>query len=147
MDTLLSQVLSIYNRQTPLFRRIIKMYGIFCCYLIVRIIYIKLYRKYKQLPPGPVGYPIFGCFISLLTKGYNFFIDMARNNHSKICLIPLGSLQAILINDDELIKEILNKDCIQWRPKNMFTMDKTKILELMREEKFGKQDVDFFKQI
>ena len=127
MDTLLSQALSIYNRQTPLFTKIIKICAISCCYLIVRNIYIKLYRKYKQLPPGPVGYPIFGCFISLATKRHNFYIDMARINNSKckICLVPLGSLQTILVNDDKLMKELLNKDCVQWRPKNMFAVDIT----------------------
>ena len=133
MEPVLSQLLSFYNRQTSFFKNTLKICGISCCYLIIRGVCIKLWRKYKLLPPGPVGYPIFGCFLSMAMKGHNFYIDIARINNCKykLCTLPLGSLQCILINDDKLMKQILNDEHTQWRPHNLLAMDATADLSKM----------------
>ena len=87
MEPLLKQALSVYNRHTSFYKNAIKICGISCCYLLIRSIYIGLYRKYLALPPGPIGYPIFGCFISMATKGPKFYIEMARMNNSDMHIV------------------------------------------------------------
>eukprot|EP01084_Bolivina_argentea_P056021 102584_1 len=100
-----------------------KITSLFIIYLIARFIMIKLYRKYSKMPPGDVGYPIFGSFFSVATKGHQFYIDIVRQNvHNKICTIPMGQLPMICINDVKLMRDILNNEAVQYRPKNMFQL-------------------------
>ena len=72
-----------------------------------RYVIIKLYRKYKNYPPGPIGYP----FIGNLLNWFNSQ-KLMRNlgfKYNEIVFFTVGNENICIINSSKLWKKLLNK--------------------------------------
>merc|ERR1712228_621130 len=102
------------RRKLHILRKFFSLCGL---YLIGRYILIKLYRKYKKLPSGPVGYPIFGSLLSIISKGHKYYIELAQQSDAKICTYSIGATRIYSINDVKLMKSVFDKDSALFLPK------------------------------
>eukprot|EP01084_Bolivina_argentea_P170498 295434_1 len=72
---------------------------------ISRNVYAHLYRKYKNLPPGPIGYPIFGSFLEMRRDSLKFFSSLPLF-YGPISCFTLGNTNIISINDPLIARNI-----------------------------------------
>ncbi|XP_022875652.1 isoleucine N-monooxygenase 2-like [Olea europaea var. sylvestris] len=84
--------------------------------LLAAIIIFKwaVYKKWRSLPPGPIGLPVIGCLIQMITNKptFRWIHKVMDDMHTEIVCIPLGRVQIISVSSPELAREFLKKQDI-----------------------------------
>ncbi|KAM3967166.1 putative cytochrome P450 304a1 [Aphomia sociella] len=94
------------------------MIGTIAASVIILLLLIQLYKNaYKKpcnFPPGPPSLPVYGAYWIVLATEYNnlsaAFCKIGRRYSTKLVGLFLGAIPAVIINDSELIKEMLNRE-------------------------------------
>lgn len=74
-----------------------------------------LYRKYRRLPPGPVGIPFIGSMVSFVSNQASFVLSQPKL-YGDLSYFQLGKHNVILINNTKLMKQLLDNRALQYRP-------------------------------
>eukprot|EP01084_Bolivina_argentea_P128272 226762_1 len=70
----------------------------------IRKLYNDIHRKYKKFPPGPVGYPFFGCLFSCIDiPKYAAYL---ASNYGPITMVYIGSQPFVFLHSIKYINEI-----------------------------------------
>ena len=80
--------------------------------------YYSLYFKYKRYPPGPVGLPFLGMWLSRwnLLNYYAFPVQIARD-YPQLCMYPYGPWSyGVMINDKRLMVRLSKMEQFASRP-------------------------------
>ncbi|XP_074648421.1 cytochrome P450 1A1-like [Tubulanus polymorphus] len=85
--------------------RFINVFMLFCGSYILWLIYNEYFRWY--LPPGPWGLPIIGHLTSIGKNPHLTFMKM-RAKYGDVFRIRLGGFPTIVVNGNELIREVTN---------------------------------------
>eukprot|EP01084_Bolivina_argentea_P303021 523114_1 len=101
----LKGTLKTWAKQYPTTAKSLKYLTMLCSALYARKICIKLFRKFRHYPPGPVGIPFFGCFWNVGIYPFYFFTYIAQQ-YGDIVSVPLFWNSSIYINDPKLVHEI-----------------------------------------
>ena len=111
--TILQDFLSIDNRHNTfetclrLLRRnkfiqiIVAIFGL----TALRNIAWKMHRKINKLPPGPIGWPIFGVFFNIAYDAL-YPLKMSKK-YGPITFLPNLGLNFVLLGDTALVKQLL----------------------------------------
>ncbi|CAK1545867.1 unnamed protein product [Leptosia nina] len=87
----------------------IAVLGVFIKHLIN-----EAYKRHENFPPGPPKLPVYGGYWIILSKALNDLgraaIRLSKEYNSKIVGLYLGPCPQVIINDQELIKEVLNRE-------------------------------------
>eukprot|EP01084_Bolivina_argentea_P024360 45402_1 len=80
--------------------------------LLIRYIYCKLIRYMYQLPPGPIGFPIFGVLLSIKPP-FIRIPDFAKiaEKYGPVTMFSLGPLSEVLISDSKIAKQVIRQRC------------------------------------
>ena len=73
--------------------------------VIARRLYHVIYRKWNKLPPGPIGYPLLGSFLSFASDPF-YPLKMSQK-YGGIVSIPFTVGYFIVLSDVKLVKELL----------------------------------------
>lgn len=76
--------------------------------LLQAFISIRKGSKSSRLPPGPLGFPIFGNLFHLGEKPHNSLANLAKI-HGPVMSLKLGSLITVVLTSEETAKQILQK--------------------------------------
>eukprot|EP01083_Nonionella_stella_P023808 65837_1 len=72
------------------------------------------YRRWRSLPPGPIGYPLFGCIFNLI-RDRMWLVKMATR-FGPIFMFPMFSKNMIFISDARIMKQVfIQKDFMNRR--------------------------------
>ena len=83
-------------------------YFIFNCtitFVLGWMVYHWITQKWLNLPPGPVGLPIFGNILSLGRRAEISFSNMARK-YGPIFTVYMGPNRTVVLNTAEAIEEV-----------------------------------------
>ncbi|KAL2488494.1 Cytochrome [Forsythia ovata] len=69
------------------------------------------YMKRRELPPGPTGFPIFGCLLQMLLNKptFRWIHSVMDDMNTEIACIRLGGVHVIPVTSPELAREFLKK--------------------------------------
>eukprot|EP01084_Bolivina_argentea_P289288 496720_1 len=82
--------------------------------LLLRYIYVKIYRKIYQLPPGPDGLPLIGC---LMHSGkLQSFFNFVTMIYGPIAYFKIGSIGFLVIGNSSLSKRVFERKELCDRP-------------------------------
>uniref|UniRef100_A0A182MD59 Cytochrome P450 n=1 Tax=Anopheles culicifacies TaxID=139723 RepID=A0A182MD59_9DIPT len=119
------------------------MMGLVLVALVVMIVtctirYI-LHRPSERFPPGPPRIPLIGSYPFLLALNYNHLhraaAVLSHAYKSKVIGLYLGSLPAIVVNDHETVRQVLQRTEFDGRP-DLF-------LARLRDERFARRGIFF----
>ena len=79
--------------------------GSFTAAWMMRIIYLKLWRKYKKLPNGPYGIPLIGSSMNVLD--YKWYEEMNKT-YGSVYTFQLGMSPCVVINNPFLAQKLFN---------------------------------------
>ncbi|KAL2488513.1 Tryptophan N-monooxygenase 1 [Forsythia ovata] len=67
------------------------------------------YMKWRTLPPGPIGFPIFGCLLQMLLNKptFRWIHSVMDDMNTEIACIRLGGVHVIPVTSPELAREFL----------------------------------------
>ena len=78
------------------------------CFLILRKVLDKLYRKLYHLPPGPIGLPLFGSYFEFMFNQRNFLHNLGLK-YNQVSMVYFFNQKIIFVNDFDLLKQHFNK--------------------------------------
>lgn len=81
---------------------------------------VLLYRKYKDLPPGPWGLPFIGFLCSILNENVHYKYCELSGTYGKIFYLKLGQKNLVILADPKMIKEAFTKEEFSGKPYNEF---------------------------
>ncbi|XP_065200767.1 cytochrome P450 18a1-like [Planococcus citri] len=89
-------------------------------FIAVCLSIILVYRKYKNLPPGPWGLPFVGYLCSIINENvHDKYFELSKK-YGKIFSVKLGQKNVVIISDPRMLKEAFNKEEFNGRPSNEF---------------------------
>ena len=76
-------------------------------YLLIRALFIKLHRKIKGLPPGPIGLPYLGVMLYMTDRIH--WGNIIVPSYGPVCTISYMAITTVVINDYKIAKNVFNK--------------------------------------
>ncbi|KAL0367488.1 UNVERIFIED_CONTAM: Tryptophan N-monooxygenase 2 [Sesamum radiatum] len=90
-------------------------------------------RTIPSLPPGPMGYPIVGCFPEMMKNkpAFRWIHRLMQEINTEIACIRLGNTYVIPVTSPELAREFLKKHDVIFasRPNALSQTDKQRVLD------------------
>ena len=115
IETQLSSLTSslTWFKGLPTYRKIIGCVAFATGTLITRLLYCKLYRKFRNHPPGPEGIPFLGCLFSFRPNNATWWLELKRKGHNfyhekdGILMFYILGTPFAMVNDHKLFQQAL----------------------------------------
>lgn len=69
---------------------------------LLRLVYLRIRRRVKQFPPGPVGVPVFGVAFMYLFYGMNKVVIDILPSYGDVSMYSIGKSETVSINDPRI---------------------------------------------
>ena len=91
----------------------------------ISLLYVYVSKQKTNLPPGPRGWPIIGNLLDLNPNTLLPHFRQLRKQHGDIFTVKMGSINMIVVNGYESLKEVFVKraDEFSGRPNNFINKD------------------------
>lgn len=94
------------------------MIGVVAACVLILLLFLQFYknayRKPYNFPPGPPSLPVYGAYWIVLATEFNnlaaAFRKIGHKYKTKLIGLYLGAIPAVIVNDSDLIKEMLNRE-------------------------------------
>ena len=88
--------------------------------IVILLCCVLLYKKYRDLPPGPWGLPFFGFLYFMLHENVHYKYYELSGMYGKIFHLKLGQKNLVILADPKMIKEAFTKEAFSGKPYNEF---------------------------
>lgn len=81
---------------------------------------VLVYKKYRNMPPGPWGLPFVGFLFSVINEDVvEKYYELSRK-YGKIFSVKLGQKNVVVMSDPKMVKDAFTKEEFSGRPSNEF---------------------------
>lgn len=77
------------------------------CVVVLLLVIYKWYRRPTKFPPGPRGFPVFGCVPFVLGKSASAVYRKWSQIYGPIFSVRMGSKDWVVLNDYDSVSEVL----------------------------------------
>ena len=109
IDKLVNNLKSFWSSSSNATKLGIKLGLSFSSLIILRIILLRLRRRIKKLPNGPLGVPVLGSVFAMMSYGMVDYYQYVLPSYGKVSMHSFGASEEVLINDVSLAQSIFVK--------------------------------------